>query len=418
MSISIKTPRYGLIGSSLKHSFSPQIHKYLGISEYDLIETTSNEIKEVLNDRNYSGFNVTIPYKIEVLKYCDYIDPLVSRIGSANTIVRRDNKLYAYNTDIDGFIYMTKLAKLDLNKKRILILGSGGASLAVQAACNVLGASEISVVSRTGKLNYQNIKSKSNCDIIVNTTPIGMYPNNLNELIDLNMFPNCCGVVDIIYNPWKTALLIDAEEKGIPCIDGLPMLVYQAKRAEEHFLNKSIADGEAVRVYHQIRRDSTNIVLIGMPGSGKSSIGQKLAEATGKKLIDLDTEIIKTSGKTIPQIFSEDGEDKFRAYESDEVKKAGKLTGIILVTGGGIVKYKRNYAPLHQNGIIYRICRDTDKLDNKDRPLSGSKERMKGLFKERDPLYGEFADRNIDNNGNIDIAVTKIVEDFNETVYY
>lgn len=414
----LNVPRYGLIGSSLKHSFSPQIHGKLGISEYDLIETPVEGIQEVLNDKTYMGFNATIPHKIEVMKYCDYVSPMAKRIGSANTIVRRNNELHAYNTDIDGFMYSTRFAGIDFNGKKVIILGSGGASLAVQAACRELGASEISVVSRTGELNYQNIQLKSKTDIIVNTTPVGMYPNNLERIIDLDMFPHCSGVVDIIYNPWRTRLIMDAEERGIPCIDGLPMLVYQAKCAQEIFLDKTITDKHAEKVINQMKRESANIVLIGMPGSGKSTISKALSKITGRELIDIDAEIEKTHGSSIPQIISVEGEAAFREYEHEEAVKAGKRTGVIIAAGGGIVKLSKNYAPLHQNGIIYRICRELENLATNGRPLSGNKEKMEKLFSERDSLYSKFADKSIDNNRELNAVTKEIWENFNETIYY
>ncbi|NLH01295.1 MAG: shikimate kinase [Clostridiales bacterium] len=409
--------KYGLLGEKLGHSFSPVIHYKLGISDYRLIETDGENLKNVLCDRCYGGFNITIPYKREAMKLCDEIDDEAKEIGCVNTIVReKDGRLFGYNTDINGFIYMARRADINFNGRKTLILGSGGTSLTVQKAARRLGASRITVISRSGEVTYERLRDYADSEIIVNTTPVGMYPDNLESLVRVGDFPNCTGVVDVIYNPRRTVILMDAERLGIPCTDGLPMLVYQAKRAQELFLRKSIPDSEAERVIRELRAESGNIVLIGMPGSGKSTVARLIADRTGKKLVDIDTEIEKTAGKTIPAIFEGDGENVFREFEREETAKAGKLTGMVIAAGGGVVKDMRNYASLRQNGRIYCICREIDKLDIKGRPLSKSKETLYSLQREREPLYRLFADVFVDNNAEPEVAAERILEDYYENI--
>jgi len=408
---------YGLLGEKLGHSFSPVIHQKFGLSDYGLIETPRDSLRDILMNRQYKGFNVTIPYKLEVMKYCDEISDEARKIGCVNTIVRKDDgRLYGFNTDFDGFVYAAKTVGIDFKGKKVLICGSGGTSLTAQAAAKSLGSSRLTVVSRGGSVTYDDLHSYVDTDIIVNTTPVGMYPNNLQAPISLDSFPNCAGVIDVIYNPRRTALIMDAESRGVPCTDGLPMLVCQAKRAEELFLGKSIPDSEAERVLREIRAESGNIVLIGMPGSGKSAVAEVIAHQTGRKFIDIDKEIVETAGKTIPEIFAHDGEEVFRAYEREETAKAGKLTGAVIATGGGLVKDFANYASLHQNGRIYYLRRDLEALETEGRPLSKDMETLKQLALERDPLYRKFADTEIENNVSLKGTAQKILEEYCENI--
>lgn len=408
---------YGLLGEKLGHSFSPLIHQKLGLSGYGLIETSKEQLPELLTDRQYKGFNVTIPYKRDVMEFCDEIDDAARLIGCVNTIVRNaDGRLHGFNTDLDGFVYAAKTAGIDFKGKKVLVCGSGGTSLTVQAAAQSLGAAQLTVVSRNGKVTYDELKHYADSEIIVNTTPVGMFPNNLKAPISLDGFPQCAGVIDVIYNPRRTALIMDAEKRGIPCTDGLPMLVFQAKRAQEHFLGRSIQDSEAARVLYEIRIECGNIVLIGMPGSGKSSVAELIARSTGRKLVDIDTEIEKKAGKTIPQIFAEDGENAFRSLERDETLAAGKLTGTVISTGGGVVKDFANYAPLHQNGRIYYLRRELGGLETGGRPLSKDMETLKRLFIEREPLYCKFSDSKIENDVTLEEAAQRIWEDYCENI--
>lgn len=408
---------YGLLGEKLGHSFSPAIHKRLGLTDYGLIETKKENLESILRDCHYKGLNVTIPYKCDVMGLCDKISDEALQIGSVNTIVRTDDgRLCAYNTDIDGFIYAAQTAGIDFRDRSVLICGSGGTSLTVQAASVKLGARRVNVVSRTGNTTYGDLGAYADTDIIVNTTPVGMYPNNLNSIINLDEFPNCKGVIDIIYNPRRTALIMQAEKRGIPCIDGLPMLVYQAKRAEELFLNTVIPDSEVERVIRELRKETGNIIIIGMPGSGKSSVAELIAQKTGRKLISIDTEIAKTAGKTIPEIFEQDGEPAFREIEREETAKAGKQLGVVIATGGGVVKDIRNYASLHQNGRIYYLRREISMLETDGRPLSKNMETLIQLQKEREPLYCRFADSDIRNDVTLEEIAAKILEEYNENI--
>ena len=284
---------YGLLGRKLGHSWSAPIHAALGCADYRLIELEPEELGAFLAREDIGGLNVTIPYKRDVMAYCDVLDPMAEAIGSVNTLVRRaDGKLYGYNTDAAGFCFMAQRAGIGFAGKKTLVLGSGGASRTAAACAKKLGAREVVVISRSGENNYTNLGRHADAERIVNTTPVGMYPNNGAAAVDLTAFPACAGVLDLIYNPRRTALLLQAEELGIPCSDGLPMLVAQAKAAEEHFFDRTIADSENERILAQLRREMTNLVLIGMPGSGKSAVGAALAGHAGKEVDVLPAAVI------------------------------------------------------------------------------------------------------------------------------
>lgn len=405
---------YGLLGRKLGHSWSVPIHTALGCQGYRLIELEPGELEGFLEQPNIGGLNVTIPYKRDVMPFCDVIDPMARAIGSVNTLTRRaDGKLYAFNTDAAGFCWMAERAGISFAGKKVLVLGSGGASLTAQACAKQLGAREVVVISRSGPDNYNNLDRHADADIVVNTTPVGMFPNTCASPVDLTVFPNCSGVLDVVYNPRRTALLLQAEALGIPCSDGLPMLVAQAKAAEEHFFEKSIPDSENQRILAQLRRETCNIVLIGMPGSGKTTVGQALAELTGREAIDIDQRIVERSGRPIPEIFAQEGEAAFRALEREETAEAGKLSGKIILTGGGVVKDPRNYGSLHQNGRIYHLVRDLDLLPTEGRPLSQATP-LATLWAERAPLYARFRDIEIGNNGSVQETAQGIWRDFCE----
>ena len=405
---------YGLLGRKLGHSWSVPIHTALGCQGYRLIELEPGELEGFLEQPNIGGLNVTIPYKRDVMPFCDVIAPMARAIGSVNTLTRRaDGKLYAFNTDAAGFCWMTERAGISFAGKKVLVLGSGGASLTAQACAKQLGAREVVVISRSGPDNYNNLDRHADADIVVNTTPVGMFPNTGASPVDLTVFPNCSGVLDVVYNPRRTALLLQAEALGIPCSDGLPMLVAQAKAAEEHFFEKSIPDSENQRILAQLRRETCNIVLIGMPGSGKTTVGQALAELTGREAIDIDQRIVERSGRPIPEIFAQEGEAAFRALEREETAEAGKLSGKIILTGGGVVKDPRNYGSLHQNGRIYPLVRDLDLLPTEGRPLSQATP-LATLWAERAPLYARFRDIEIGNNGSAQETAQGIWRDFCE----
>ena len=405
---------FGLLGRRLGHSWSVPIHTALGCEGYRLIELEPEELQGFLRQPNIGGLNVTIPYKRDVMPFCDIIDPMAQAIGSVNTLTRRaDGKLYAFNTDAAGFCWMAERAGISFAGKKAVILGSGGASLTAVACARQLGAREVVVISRSGENNYGNLDRHADADIVVNTTPVGMYPNTGAAAVDLTAFPRCSGVLDVVYNPRRTALLLQAEELGIPCSDGLPMLVAQAKAAEEHFFEKSIPDSENERILAQLRRECTNIVLIGMPGCGKTTVGQTLAELTGWEAIDIDQRIVEKAGRSIPEIFASEGEAAFRALEREVTAEVGKLSGKIILTGGGVVKDERNYAPLHQNGRIYHLTRDLNALPTDGRPLSQGAD-LSAMWAERAPLYSRFRDAVIENSGTVQAAAQAIWRDFCE----
>lgn len=405
---------YGLLGRKLGHSWSVPIHEALGCEGYRLIELEPEELAPFLRRADIGGLNVTIPYKRDVMPLCGEIDPAAADIGSVNTIVRgADGILRGYNTDIDGFIYMARRAGITLAGKKVVVLGTGGASLTAQAAARRAGAREIAVISRSGPDNYGNLHRHADAEVLVNTTPVGMYPGNGAAPVDLTAFPQCRGVLDVVYNPRRTALLLQAEELGIPCCDGLPMLVAQAKRAEEHFTGRAIPDSENERILSQLRREMGNIVLIGMPGCGKSTVGRLLSDLTGREAVDIDQQIALRAGCSIPEIFARGGEAEFRALEREETARAGALTGKILLTGGGAVKTPENYGALRQNGRIYHLLRDLGSLPTDGRPLSQGAD-LQAMWRQREPLYRRFRDVTMDNNGPAEDTAAAIWRDFCE----
>ena len=402
---------YGLLGRKLGHSWSVPIHEALGCSGYRLIELEPEELPAFLAREDIGGLNVTIPYKQAVMPWCGEIDPLAQSIGSVNTLVRRGGKLCAFNTDAAGFCFMAERAGISFAGKKTVILGSGGASLTAAACARRLGAGDVAVISRSGPDNYGNLSRHADAQIVVNATPVGMYPNVGASPVDLAAFPACQGVLDLIYNPRRTALLLQAEALGIPCSDGLPMLTAQAAAAEEHFFGRPIPAEAAERVLADLRRRTGNIVLIGMPGCGKSAVGAALAALTGREAVDIDAAVEARAGRSIPDIFASGGEAAFRALEREETARAGSGTGRILLTGGGVVKDPRNYAPLRQNGRIYHLVRDLAALPRAGRPLSQGAD-LAAMWAEREPLYRRFRDAVIDNNGGLADAAAAIWRDF------
>lgn len=404
---------YGLLGEKLGHSFSPQIHKALAGYDYRLLPTPRTAVEELFRRREFKGLNVTIPYKRTVIPLCDEVDPRAAAIGAVNTVVNRSGKLAGYNTDIDGLIYLANRAGVDMTGKKVVILGSGGTSRTARAAAKALGAAEIVVVSRTGEDNYENISRHADAGVLINTTPVGMFPNCGEAAVSLDAFPCLTGVLDVVYNPLRTALVMEAEARRIPCSCGLPMLAAQAKRAAELFTGESIPDARLEAVISGLTAQVRNVALIGMPGCGKSAIGRRLAKRLGKEFLDLDALITERAGKPIPDIFAQEGEEAFRALESAIVREAGARTGCVLSTGGGIVTRRENYAPLHQNGIIVHITRDLSLLPTAGRPVSQSTD-LHELWRRRAPLYRAFADITIGNNGplaeTVDETIKKVLD--------
>lgn len=400
----------GLLGEKLGHSYSPQIHSMLADYEYELFEKSPEELEDFLKSGEFDGLNVTIPYKKAVMPYCAELSPTAAQIGSVNTIVRRsDGSLYGDNTDAFGFENLILHNGIEVKGKKALVLGTGGASVTAQAVLKNLGASEVVVISRRGEDNYENIAKHRDAEIIANTTPVGMYPNNGKAAVDLTQFPKLSGVLDVVYNPARTALLLQAERLGIPCAGGLYMLVSQAKRSCELFTGKSIPDSEIDRIERVLLHQMQNIVIIGMPGSGKTTVSTMLAEKLGRKIFDTDTIVSENAGMTIPEIFAVQGEAGFRRLETEATAEVGKLSGNIISTGGGVVTVAENYELLHQNGVIVWIERDTNKLARDGRPISLSSD-LNELYAARLPLYERFADIKADNNGDINDTVNAIME--------
>lgn len=400
----------GLLGGKLGHSYSPQIHSMLADYEYKLFEKSPEELEDFLKSGEFDGLNVTIPYKKSVMPYCAELSPTAAQIGSVNTIVRRsDGSLYGDNTDAFGFENLIVHNGIEVKGKKALVLGTGGASVTAQAVLKNLGASEVVVISRKGEDNYENIAKHADAEIIANTTPVGMYPNNGKAAVDLAQFPKLSGVLDVVYNPARTALLLQAEKLCIPCAGGLYMLVSQAKRSCELFTGKSIPDSEIDRIERVLSHQMQNIVIIGMPGSGKTAVSIMLAERLGRKIFDTDTIVSEKAGMTIPEIFAAQGEAGFRKLETEATAEVGKLSGNIISTGGGVVTVADNYELLHQNGVIVWIERDTNKLARDGRPISLSSD-LNELYAARLPLYERFADIKADNNGDINDTVNAIME--------
>lgn len=400
----------GLLGEKLGHSYSPQIHSMLADYEYKLFEKSPEELEDFLKSGEFDGLNVTIPYKKSVMPYCAELSPTAAQIGSVNTIVRRsDGSLYGDNTDAFGFENLIVHNGIEVKGKKALVLGTGGASVTAQAVLRNLGASEVVVISRKGEDNYENIAKHADAEIIANTTPVGMYPNNGKAAVDLTQFPKLSGVLDVVYNPARTALLLQVEKFGIPCAGGLYMLVSQAKRSCELFTGKSIPDSEIDRIERVLSHQMQNIVIIGMPGSGKTAVSTMLAERLGRKIFDTDTIVSEKAGVTIPEIFAAQGEAGFRKLETEATAEVGKLSGNIISTGGGVVTVADNYELLHQNGVIVWIERDTNKLARDGRPISLSSD-LNELYAARLPLYERFADIKADNNGDINDTVNAIME--------
>ena len=398
----------GLLGRKLGHSYSPQIHSHLSDYNYTLFEKEPEELETFLRDGDFVGLNVTLPYKKDVIPFLDELSPVAQKLGAVNTIVRRDGKLIGHNTDYFGFRSLVEKSGLSPSEKKCLVLGSGGASNTVVAVLEELGG-QVIVVSRSGENNYHNLSRHADAVIVVNTTPVGMYPNTGVSPVDLSLFPKLEGVLDVVYNPARTQLLLEAEFRGIVSMNGLWMLVAQAKESAEWFTGRRIADDRIDKIYSLLHIQMENIVLIGMPGCGKSTIGKLLAEATRKAFTDADEKVVELAGKTIPQIFSEEGETVFRDWETKALAELGKQSGLVIATGGGCVTQEQNYPLLHQNGRIIWLQRVLDYLPTDGRPLSQAN-RLSDMYAIRQPMYQRFADYVIDNNGTPEDAVNAILE--------
>lgn len=389
--------RCGLLGEHLGHSFSPLIHGELADYTYDLVERPPEEVEDFVCNGGYDAFNVTIPYKKTVIPFLDKISPEAERIGAVNTVVRRaDGTLEGYNTDYFGFDGMLTASGIEVCGKKALVLGSGGASATVQAVLRDRGARELIIVGRSLENNYDNLDRHADAEVIINTTPVGMYPQNAVSPIDLSMFPHCRGVLDVIYNPARTALVLDAEARGIPAMSGLFMLVGQAVKAFEFFTGDTAEVGAIERITRKIAQQTQNIILIGMPGCGKSTVGKLLAEKTNRPFIDADDEFSVMHGMTPAEAINTLGEDRFREMEHEVLLSLGKESGRVIACGGGVVTREYNYRPLHQNGVIIYLKRELSRLATGGRPLS-QRTSPEALYLARKDAYERFADLTVDS---------------------
>ena len=407
------TLEYGLIGERLGHSHSPRIHGLLADYDYQLREISPEELPAFLEARDFRGLNVTIPYKKTVLPYCETLGEGARRIGCVNTLVRQaDGSLLGDNTDYYGFRATLRRGGVDPRGRRCLVLGSGGTSLTASRALEDLGAASVDRVSRSGALNYDNVYDRTNAEIIVNTTPVGMFPNNGKAALDLSRFPNLKGVADVVYNPLKTSFLLQAEALGVPYAGGLPMLVAQAKRAAELFTGAEIAEEKMEAVLRKVQADVTNLILIGMPGSGKSTLGRLAAKKLNRPFLDADTVIAEKAGMSIPEIFKKEGEAGFRRRETEVLAELGKRSGVVIATGGGAVLRAENLPLLRQNGWICRLRRPVEDLPMEGRPLSSSPQRLREMEAERAPYYAAAADWELANVGAPEAAAEQLAKAF------
>ena len=403
----------GLLGRKLGHSYSPQIHRELGSYGYCLYEKEPWELEAFLTGGTFVGLNVTIPYKKDVIPYLDELSPVAKRLGAVNTIVRKpDGSLMGHNTDYFGFRYLVRRSGLTVSGKKVLVLGSGGASNTAVAVLEELGA-QVVIISRSGENNYGNLQLHADASVIVNTTPVGMFPNTGVSPGDLGVFPKLEGVLDAIYNPARTRILLDGERRGLIAMNGLWMLVAQAKESAEWFTGKPIADDVIPKIHDSLRREMENLVLIGMPGCGKTTVGKLLAQATGKRFIDADQALEERVGRSITDIIPQEGEAAFRVMETETLAELGKQSGLVIATGGGCVTREKNYDSLHQNGTIVWLTRSPDKLPTEGRPLSQAG-KLEQMLEKRRPMYQHFADLTVSNDGSAEETLAAITTGLEE----
>ncbi|MBR2444955.1 MAG: shikimate dehydrogenase [Clostridia bacterium] len=409
--------KYGLIGEHLTHSFSKVIHEQIGDYVYEIKEIEPENVKAFIESKDFLGINVTIPYKEKVIPYLDYVDKDALSIGAVNTVVNRDGKLYGYNTDYSGMLALVNRVGIRVAGKKTLIIGTGGTSKTATAVVKDLGAKEIIYVSNIevpGAYSYEEVyKNHTDAQIIFNTSPVGMYPKNQGMPIDITKFKDLEGAIDVVYNPIRTNLVLKAKELGIKSEGGLYMLGAQAVYAYEHFSGNKVDKSLCDKIYDSVIKSKDNIALIGMPASGKSSVGRVLAEMTGKTLVDTDEEIVKRAGMDIPTIFKEYGEEYFRQLESQVIGDFAKQNGLVISTGGGAILKKENVTLLKQNATVYFLDRSLDLLvPTEDRPLSSNREAITKRYNERYSIYLASADKRIEGDGTVDEVAKIIYEDY------
>lgn len=409
---------YGCIAERLRHSFSPEIHAQLGDYRYELCELAPDAVGDFLMKGDFYGINVTIPYKETVIPYLSHIDGEAERIGAVNTIVNRDGKLYGYNTDFYGMRSLIERLGLSIGGKKVAVLGTGGTSRTAVAVAESMGASSVMRVSRTAKegaIDYATLtRDHTDTRVIINTTPCGMFPNPDGAAVDVNAFPTLEGVVDAVYNPLRPTLVLDARRKGIPAEGGLYMLVAQAVRASELFLDKTYPTGVIERVYQKLIRQKENLVLIGMPASGKSTVGKLLGERLGREFVDMDECIVRTAGKEISEIFAADGEQGFRDLESRVLREQiAQRNGLVIATGGGAILRDENVYALRRNGRLYFLDRPLDDLmPTEDRPLASSRTAIAQRYTERYGRYCAVADVRVPVSGSAAEVASEIEKEF------
>ena len=414
--------RVGLIGDPLGHSFSPRLHAAFGTADYELHPIPAEALPAFFRERAFEGVNVTIPHKIAVIPLLDELHPSAEECGAVNTVVNRGGKLTGYNTDIFGMSFALAHAGISLSGRHVVILGSGGTSHTARALAKREGAASVTVVSRSGEVNYSNIAELVETEIVINTTPVGMFPHADASPVDLTVFPRLRGVFDAVFNPLRTRLIEQAENLGVPVASGLLMLTAQAKAAGILFRGGDYSEpspasevgAEILNVWREVTAELTNIVLIGMPSSGKTTVGTLLAERLRRPLIDTDAETERRTGKTVPELFAEGGEENFRKEERLTVSECARGTGVIIATGGGAPMFPENRAALAGNGFVVLILRDTEKLDTAGRPLSRDLDTLKAMYKVRMPVYKAFADAEAVNNDTPSACAEFILEKFYE----
>lgn len=408
--------QYGCIGKKLGHSFSAVIHAKLGDYDYRLVELEENELDAFMKEKNFKGINVTIPYKQAVIPYLDRVDGSAKSIGAVNTIVNENGFLTGYNTDFYGMTELLKRGGIELKGKKVFVLGTGGTSKTARAVAASQGAEKVYVVSRTpkeGEISYDEMYGMSELvEAIINTTPVGMFPKNGHSPIEPERFPNLSGAADAVYNPLTTELVRRTRKRGVKAVNGLYMLVAQAAKAAEYFFGDDTMTQKTDRVYSEIYKSKLNLVLTGMPGSGKSSIGRLIAEKTGREFYDTDDVFVKENG-AISDFFAEHGEAAFRDAESEIVRKLGEKNGIVIATGGGAVLREENVNALGQNGLIVFLDRDIERIvPTADRPLGNSRDAIEKRYRERYPIYCAAADVRVESNNGVETVADEVMKEF------